>query len=404
MAPRHLVALWIAACVAGEPPAPDESQTQPKGEDYTSLKLKPRVVSFNVMVAGLSGLGKTTTCNMLFDAWQGNKKRTEPKLRRATPHVDVSRKIERYDERTNTILRVRVVDTPGFGNNIDHKHAVRPITNYIRKCRDQQFRAQMGARNDHQTSDKLIHVCVYFISPHRFLEIDRHFLKNVQGELAIIPVIAKTDTLTDEELAEYRAMLQKEFKENNIEVYDFGEMGDTGKLSFARGRERGEPLGIIARDGHYPWGTSEFELAEHSDFSLLQDLLLSEHTEPLVEHALKRYARYRARRVRVGYVTDAAKSLAALMLAGRALGVPVPLPSRAGVVALLRRGGAAAAGLGKRLLRKPAAPRRSWFDFSRPPARRRWLEPLRRRLNPPAPRRRSVAPLFPARALRGARG
>ena len=24
--------------------------------------------------------------------------------------------------------------------------------------------------------DRLVHACVYFISPHRFLEIDRHFL------------------------------------------------------------------------------------------------------------------------------------------------------------------------------------------------------------------------------------
>merc|ERR1711965_753963 len=103
MTPRLLV-LWLAAHAAAD----DDSSS--KEQDYASLKLKPRVVSFNVMVAGLSGLGKTTTCNMLFDAWQGNAPSQEKrKIRRATPHVDVSRKIERYDKRTNTILRVRVV-------------------------------------------------------------------------------------------------------------------------------------------------------------------------------------------------------------------------------------------------------------------------------------------------------
>ena len=65
MTPR-LVVLWLAAHAAAD----DNSSN--KEQDYASLKLKPRVVSFNVMVAGLSGLGKTTTCNMLFDAWQGN--------------------------------------------------------------------------------------------------------------------------------------------------------------------------------------------------------------------------------------------------------------------------------------------------------------------------------------------
>jgi len=408
MTPR-LALLWLAARAAAD----DDSST--KEQDYASLKLKPRVVSFNVMVAGLSGLGKTTTCNMLFDAWQGNAPSQEKrKIRRATPHVDVSRKIERYDKRTNTILRVRVVDTPGFGNNIDHKHAVRPITKYIRKCRDEQFRAETGARKETEADgDRLVHACVYFISPHRFLEIDRHFLRHVQRELAIVPVIAKTDTLTDEELAEYRAMLRDEFTKNNIQVYDFGEKSSEllEKRAFARGRERGEPLGIIARDGHYPWGTSQFQFAAHSDFALLKDLLLSEHTEPLIEHASARYARYRAQRVRLGYATDAAKSLAVLALVGRALGLPVPIPSRAGVVAVLKRCGLAAAGLYRKLFVKPEAPprRRSWFDFSSPPPpppRRRWMEPLRRRLSPPPappPRRRSVAPLFPARALRGAK-
>ena len=159
-----------------------------------------------------------------------------------------------------------MVDTPGFGNNIDHKHAVRPITKYIRKCRDEQFRAETGARKETEADgDRLVHACVYFISPHSFLEIDRHFLRHVQRELAIVPVIAKTDTLTDEELAEYRAMLRDEFTKNNIQVYDFGEKSSEllEKRAFARGRERGEPLGIIARDGHYPWGTSQFQFAAH---------------------------------------------------------------------------------------------------------------------------------------------
>lgn len=148
---------------------------------------------------------------------------------------------------------MRVIDTPGFGNNIDHKHAVRPITNYIGRCRDEQFKAQMAGRRteDSETYDCLVHACIYFISPHRLLEIDRHFLKNVQRELAIVPVIAKSDTLTDDEIKEYRAMLRDEFAAY-AHVCDFGEKsGDAvhPDANFARGRARGEVLGIVARDG-----------------------------------------------------------------------------------------------------------------------------------------------------------
>ena len=468
------------------------------------------------MVAGLSGLGKTTTCNLLFESWQQPDKagrrsplaRGEPRLRKTTRHVDVSRRIERYDADANTILRVRVVDTPGFGNNIDHKHAVRPITKYVRRCRDEQFRAQMAARsqNDGAEGDRLVrsprgsssfdesrrggsvetesrvprgstrgdesqrcrgrdvdvsrrrvaatpraprgrsaetgtprpryrvetsrtqvHACIYFISPHRFLEIDRHFLRHVQRELAIVPVIAKSDTLTDEELSEYRAMLVEEFRANGvarrgtkrrgafkmharpsgrsrgdaagrdvdiprssrpdrhragIAVCDFDEKSASilGDRAFARGRKRGEPLGIIARDGHYPWGTSEVHNGAHSDFALLRELLLSEHTEALVEHAAARYATYRARRVRVRRLTDFLKSATMLAVALRAAGVPVPGPTRSDVTAAFSRVAAAVLARWNALT----------ASLTAPPA------PA-----PPPPPRQRRFPLFPASVLRG---
>ena len=328
---------------------------------------------------------------------------------------DVSRKIERYDKRTNTILRVRVVDTPGFGNNIDHKHAVRPITKYIRKCRDEQFRAETGARKETEADgDRLVHACVYFISPHRFLEIDRHFLRHVQRELAIVPVIAKTDTLTDESSRNIERCCATSSRRTIFRSTTSGRRAASCSRSepLREGRERGEPLGIIARDGHYPWGTSQFQFAAHSDFALLKDLLLSEHTEPLVEHASARYAKYRARRVRLGYATDAAKSLAVLALVGRALGLPVPIPSRAGVVAVLKRCGVMVAGLYRavrqargaaaaavlvRLLSKTRRRRRGAAGWS--PSAAAWSPPPRRRRRGAG----SVAPLFPARALRGAK-
>ena len=77
-----------------------------------SLTLRPRVVSLNVMVAGLSGLGKTTTCTALLEAWQQQEsslkaestKRTDPRRPKVTKVVDSSRQFERFDERTNTIF------------------------------------------------------------------------------------------------------------------------------------------------------------------------------------------------------------------------------------------------------------------------------------------------------------
>ncbi|KAJ1447067.1 Septin-domain-containing protein [Pelagophyceae sp. CCMP2097] len=310
-----------------EPPRVEPAVVEQVGSAHASLRLKPRVVSLNIMVAGLSGLGKTTTCNMLFDSWtqglpappKGSKRTGE-----STKHVDVSRCFERFDEKANTLLRVRVIDTPGFGNNIDNKDAVRPISAFVEKCRAEQFDAQMAARpsEEAESFDALVHVCLYFLSPHRFLEIDRHFLKQVQHDVAVVPIIAKSDTLTDDEIREFRKMVVAAFAKAGIEVYDF-DGGGSGSIeeqtvpqaSFfdrktTRGREPGEPLAIVARDGLYPWGAARVYDRGHSDFAMLKDILLSHQTEMLVEHAKTRYAVYRARRIRRRAVADFAWQVA----------------------------------------------------------------------------------------------
>ena len=136
---------------------------------------------------------------------------------------------------------------------------------------------------------------------------------------AQVPVIAKSDTLTDEEITEYRALLRAEFDRARIAIVDFDAAPHSvfGDRTFARGRAKGDPLGIVARDGHYPWGSSEAGNRKHGDFALLKELLLSEHTEALVEHAKHRYALYRARRVQKRKLADAAIRVGVLGLLAR---------------------------------------------------------------------------------------
>uniref|UniRef100_A0A7S0GIK6 Septin-type G domain-containing protein n=1 Tax=Proboscia inermis TaxID=420281 RepID=A0A7S0GIK6_9STRA len=136
------------------------------------------------MVAGLSGLGKTTTCANLLQSWleqesspyhhhphsQTMEKSQPGKL---TQHIDPSRIYSRYDIRTNTLLRVRIIDTPGFGNNINHVCSVQPITDYIEDRRREQYKdetspkrldrdgiAEVTQENEEDTSgsDKLVRV------------------------------------------------------------------------------------------------------------------------------------------------------------------------------------------------------------------------------------------------------
>ena len=369
-----------------------------------SIKLRPRVVSLNIMVAGLAGLGKTTTVRALLDAWsfrelneklrkasgpseagsnssdnggsdagaKRNSRRglfsfsapspkeasqsaaasdagppaTQPNpiaaLFGSTTEIVPSEPFEYFDEEANTILRVRIIDTPGFGNRVNHKNSVQPITDYITRCRTARFRREQSPSrsappsaedggDDHPDEEELVHVCLYFLSPGRFLAIDRHFLKHVQNEITIVPVIAKADTMTDAEIARYRAELNQVWKDESIEVYSLDNDYQPRKPSqrssarkpgykFRRGRRSGEVLAIVSRDGIYPWGHSRALNPEHSDLVLIRDSLLSEHTERFLELANQKYGAYRNQRLVAQHRSDRLKYLALLGLAGVQLG------------------------------------------------------------------------------------
>ena len=315
-----------------------EMSTTPSLGPPGSPQLKPRVLTLNVMVAGLSGLGKTTMCQSLMECWKqgtinnndNEKSRSSPKRRskfdneltrmeipKTTTHIDASRIFERYDEATNTILRVRIIDTPGFGNRINYWNSVKPITRYINQCRNSKYQSEMSPVtsvqdyvnycNDNHTDESLVHVCLYLISPGRFLEIDKHFLKHVRKEITVVPIIAKADTLTDEEIARYRAELTSIFKKEKLKAYDFDQ--SPTRFAFYRGRRSGELLAIISRNGHYPWGNSSALNPDHSDLQLIRDLLLSEHTERFLELALVKYATYRSNRLAKRKMQDTLKYL-----------------------------------------------------------------------------------------------
>ena len=352
-----------------------------------SLKLKPRVISLNIMVAGLAGLGKTTLCRALLDAWweeiQDNKGDSDgsndkakamsrlgslassfsssfsqagssasssavpyTRARRtiSTTAISPSAPFEYFDEKANTILRVRIIDTPGFGNRVNHRNSVKPITDFISDCRRKRFRREKSpsfkqSEGDEDANNRLlVHVCLYFLSPGRFLAIDRHFLKHVQDEVTIVPVIAKADTMTDDEIARYRAELARIWEDESIGVYSlderndrkfkFGRSSSSSKPNVAnsnndqlyRGRRPGEVLAIISRDGIYPWGHSCALDPEHSDLKLIRDSLLSEHTERFLELANAKYVTFRDAQISKQSRSEALKYLALVGLAAIQLG------------------------------------------------------------------------------------
>jgi septin 7 len=98
-----------------------------------------------------------------------------------------------------------VVDTPGFGDFINNDESWDPIVKNI----EQRFDAYLDAENKINRMnivDNRIHAVVYFIQPtgHSLKPIDIEVMKKLHTKVNLIPVIAKADTVTDDEIDNYK--------------------------------------------------------------------------------------------------------------------------------------------------------------------------------------------------------
>ena len=77
-----------------------------------------RGFDFTLMVVGESGLGKSTLVNSLFLSDLYNDRKMPPVDERLKKTVDIQKTTMEIEEK-GVKLRLTVVDTPGFGDNLD---------------------------------------------------------------------------------------------------------------------------------------------------------------------------------------------------------------------------------------------------------------------------------------------
>ncbi|KAJ1566692.1 hypothetical protein HK096_000669 [Nowakowskiella sp. JEL0078] len=159
--------------------------------------------------------------------------------------------------------------------------------------------------------DSRVHTLLYFISPsggESLKELDVDFLQRLCTKVNVIPVIAKSDTLTLEELSAFKKAILKDFEHHDIRVYPTAHAEDRENIVDL---ERYMPFGVMGSDtlvdvggkkvrGRvYRWGVVEVENEKHSDFVHLRELLIRTNLQDLIEttHTVH-YAQYRASKIR----------------------------------------------------------------------------------------------------------
>ncbi|CAF0729145.1 unnamed protein product [Brachionus calyciflorus] len=286
---------------------------------------------FTLMVVGESGLGKSTLINSLFLTDLYPERPTPDPTEKIRKTVNIEASTVEIEER-GVKLRLTIVDTPGFGDSINATECYKPIIKYI----DDQFERFLNDEsglNRRNISDNRAHCCFYFIAPwgHGLKPLDIECMKELQGKVNIIPIIAKADTLTPNEVKRLKTRILKELNEHDIHIYQIPDcdsdedeefktqnkqLKDAIPFAVVGSTQTIEVRGRKIRGRLYPWGVVEVENIEHNDFLKLRSMLIT-HMQDLQEvtHEVH-YENYRSeklgsqynRRVRDKEMNDSSSS------------------------------------------------------------------------------------------------
>ncbi|XP_032443990.1 neuronal-specific septin-3 isoform X2 [Xiphophorus hellerii] len=267
---------------------------------------------FNIMVVGQSGLGKSTLVNTLFKSKVSRKSCTpdyEEQISKTVKLHAVSHVIEEKGVK----MKLTVIDTPGFGDQINNENCWEPIVNYVNEQYEKYLREELNINRKRRIPDSRVHCCIYFLpaTGHRLRPIDLEFMKRLGKIVSIVPVIAKADTLTVEERQEFKERIRKDLTSNEIRVYPQREYDEDPEERLLNDRIRESiPFAVVGTDKEHQvngnkvlgrktkWGIIEVENVAHCEFANLRDLLIRSHLQDLkdVTHNIH-YESYRVRRL-----------------------------------------------------------------------------------------------------------
>ncbi|WPB06293.1 Septin spn4 [Cercospora beticola] len=272
-----------------------------------------RGAAFTIMVAGESGLGKTTFINTLFSTTIKNyadHKRRHAKQIDKTVEIEITK--AELEEKFFKV-RLTVIDTPGFGDYVNNRDSWQPIIEFL----DDQHESYMLQEQQPKRSDKIdlrVHACLFFIRPtgHTLKPLDIEVMKRLATRVNLIPVIAKADTLSPADLARFKHRIRSVIEAQGIKIYTPPlEEDDEAGLQHARSLISAMPFSVIGSerdvttpDGrtvkgrHYHWGVAEVENEEHCDFKKLRAILIRTHMLDLIHTTEENhYEVYRAQQM-----------------------------------------------------------------------------------------------------------
>ncbi|KAG9312553.1 Septin-domain-containing protein [Chiua virens] len=252
---------------------------------------------FTMMVVGESGLGKTTLVNTLFTTELSSAKNYSRRHHKQLDKLTEVEIIKAELEEKQFKVKLSVIDTPGFGDYVNNRDSWSPIVDFIDDQHEAYMRQEQQPQREEKT-DLRVHCCLHFIRPtgHTLKPLDIEIMKRLGTRVNLIPVIAKADTLTQNDLFVFKQRIREVIAAQGIRIYQPPvETDDEAAAEHARMLTDAMPFSIIGStedvqtsDGRtvkgreYLWGVAEVENENHCDFRKLRSLLIRTHMLDLI--------------------------------------------------------------------------------------------------------------------------
>lgn len=216
-------------------------------------------------------------------------------------------KVEMLDD-DNVKVMLNIIDTPGFGENLNNEICFTEIENYLKQQFDLVLAEETRIRRNPRFVDTRVHALLYFITAtgHGLREIDITCMKKLSKYVNIIPVISKADTFTENELKNFKKQVKIDIEKFNVPIFQFDnslseydEEEDYELIQECKYLSALQPFAIIsseeefeitdAKTGEskitkarqYPWGLVDINNSKYSDFATLKSVLLGSHLQDL---------------------------------------------------------------------------------------------------------------------------
>lgn len=260
-------------------------------------------IQFTLLVCGEEGTGKASFINTLCNQEVISKTESKnyyPPNAHLNPGLNILKKHVDIIEENATPISLEIILTPGFGDNINNNDCTGKVIDFLEQQFDSVLREECRIRRNTKFEDGRPHACLYFIraTSKGLRELDVEAMKNLSTRVNVIPVISKSDTLTEDELSLNKALILQDIRANGISVYDFSLDIDDDSESVDEQMflKNGFPFAVsgsyetivddnddISHIREYPWGTFRVEDLNHSDFNYLKNVLFGSHLQELKE-------------------------------------------------------------------------------------------------------------------------